>query len=171
MVGLLHSESSLWWEALRVIIQGNPRFIIIENPEGLIARGLREVLASLRMAGYSWDDPQLVPAFAIGSPQIRKRLFIVSYSNGVMAGWTQPPTRWGEQVNHMVEKERTSRVWIGFERRDSGVTARFPEGMDANFGVKPRTGKHLRRRKLLGRSVIPEQAAIALRRVLYLSQL
>ncbi len=54
------------------------------------------------------------------SPQQRKRLFIVSYSNGVMVGWTQPPTRWEKQINHMAEGERAARVWIGFERRDKG---------------------------------------------------
>ncbi|MHC5939544.1 DNA cytosine methyltransferase, partial [Nostoc sp.] len=38
--GLKHVESALWVEMLRVIATAKPRFILIENPEGLRHRGL-----------------------------------------------------------------------------------------------------------------------------------
>jgi hypothetical protein len=53
--GLNHPESNLWFEALRCICIGKPKFVVIEQPEGFIHRGLRACLGGLRMAGYSTE--------------------------------------------------------------------------------------------------------------------
>lgn len=79
--GLDHPESALWFEALRCIADSKPSFVIIENPPGVISRGLRAILGGLRVVGYCWDDPQIISASELGAPQERKRLFIVAYPN------------------------------------------------------------------------------------------
>lgn len=65
--GLDHPESSLWFQALRCIADGRPDFAIIENPAGVISRGLRAVLGGLRMVKYCWDDPQIISAEEFGA--------------------------------------------------------------------------------------------------------
>lgn len=77
--GLNHPESALWFEALRCIADGQPHFVVIENPPGVISRGLRAILRGLRVVGYCWDDPQIVSAAQLGAPQERKRLFVITY--------------------------------------------------------------------------------------------
>jgi len=70
--GLDHPESALWFEALRCIADGQPSFVVIENPAGVISRGLRAILGGLRVVGYCWDDPQIISAEELGAPQERK---------------------------------------------------------------------------------------------------
>lgn len=82
--GLEHSASSLWFEALRCIREGKPRFIIIEQPEGIINQGLRAVLGGLRMAGYSRWDIQLVSAAEVGACHNRNRIFVIAYSDSTI---------------------------------------------------------------------------------------
>ena len=96
--GLNHAESGFWFEALRCVIEGRPNFMVIENPEGLVHRGLREVLGGLRMAGYTWDDPQLISAAWLGAPHRRDRLFVVAYSNELLGRFRAVPTCWAEQI-------------------------------------------------------------------------
>ncbi|MBW4640463.1 MAG: DNA cytosine methyltransferase [Gloeocapsa sp. UFS-A4-WI-NPMV-4B04] len=52
--GLDHPESALWRESLRCICIGRPQFVVVEQPEGFIQRGLQAVLGGLRMAGYKF---------------------------------------------------------------------------------------------------------------------
>jgi len=79
--GLEHPLSNLWFEQLRVIKEAKPKYVIIENPTGLLQRGLREVLNGLADAGYYYDLPHIVSASELGAPQRRERVFIVAYSN------------------------------------------------------------------------------------------
>ena len=53
--GLKHPASSLWREGLRCLIEAQPRFCIIEQPEGVIRRGLRAIVGGLSLAGYAWE--------------------------------------------------------------------------------------------------------------------
>ncbi len=162
--GLTHPESVLWRESLRVICLAQPSFVVVEQPEGFIRRGLRTWLGAMRMAGYVNLPPILLSAEEVGAPQARKRVFVVSHSdsfrrrNGVSASW-------GQQVLDVVQESRT-RQWgfPSFERRQSGVVARLPGGTyESDWGVPKRSpGRHLRRRQLLGKTVIPAQAYVPL---------
>jgi DNA (cytosine-5)-methyltransferase 1 len=49
--GLQHPQSALWREGIRILIEGRPRFFVIEQPYGVLRRGLRAILGGLRMAG------------------------------------------------------------------------------------------------------------------------
>ena len=168
--GLKGDKSFLWFEMLRIIKEVNPKFIVIENVRGLVNRGLRAVLGGLRMAGYCWDDPQIVSAAELGAPHQRDRLFIVAYSNQQL--FREIPTRWSEQTRDMVQAVRAAGSWPAFERGNDGITVGLPGGLDEDFiGTAKGTPGRIRSRYVLGRTVTPAQAEIALRRVQYLNDL
>jgi DNA (cytosine-5)-methyltransferase 1 len=168
--GLEHQESSLWFEALRCIAEGKPRFIVIENPEGLISRGLRAVLGGLRVCGYCWDDPQLISASELGACHQRKRLFIVAYPK--QFAWAKQPCSWADQMRHSIETVRAKAQWLQFERRGDGCVARVPDRLgEFDLNVKNGTAGRIRSRFLFGRTVTPYQAQIPLMRVQYLNSL
>ena len=165
--GLKHPASALWREAARVLIECRPRFFIVEQPEGVVRRGLRTVLGFLHLAGYSYEA-ELVSAASLGAGHQRLRLFVVSYPNQFRELFNQ--TRWSEQMRDMVEGERTAAQWTTVEQRGDRVHPRFPSGL-VRPTVPTRTPGRIRSRYLAGRSCTPAQAAIALRRVLYLNSL
>ncbi|MCC5604642.1 DNA cytosine methyltransferase [Nostoc favosum] len=183
--GLDHPESKLWFEALRCIADGRPNFIIIENPTGLINRGLRTVLGGLRMVGYVWDDPQIISAAELGSPQERERLFIVAYTNNVCERLNGMQTSWGDQIGAEIKaiynqgrqvKPSSTRVDDGVPRWLGGIS--FDGYWRNNISaapIYPGVRHHLNKRRdcndLYARSVCPLQAAIAIKRVCYLANL
>jgi DNA (cytosine-5)-methyltransferase 1 len=182
--GLLHAESSLWFEALRCINAVKPRFIIVEQPSGVINQGLRAILGGLRMAGYHFE----VEAIALnlfGSPQKRERIFIVAYTDNILEGFRELPTCWSNQIRAEVEsihrpkgeiKSRDTRmddgvpIWLGginvagWWKDNISTTPHYP-------GVRAYMPGRRECNDLYARSVCPMQAAIAIKRVLYLNSL
>jgi DNA (cytosine-5)-methyltransferase 1 len=168
--GLAHQESSLWFEALRCIHYGKPTFVVLENPDGLIDRGLRAVLGSLRMAGYTFDNPQIVSAAELGAGHQRKRVFIVSYPERLR--FKEQPLCWTDQIRDSIQKVRTKAEWLLLERSSNGINPRFPDGLDnVPLNVRRGTAGRIRSRFLFGRCVTPPQATIPLLRVQYLHSL
>jgi len=164
--GLSGDKSSLWWEMLRVINECKPKFVVIENVEGFITRGLREVLASLRMAGYQ-TEVELISAAELGACHRRRRIFVVAYSQ-LLSG--QLPPCWSSQIGCSIARVRNSAKWLVFERRGNVPVPRFPPGMD-EFPLSVLSGcpGRIRTRYLVGRSVSHYQAQIALDRVFFLN--
>lgn len=79
----LHTEDArwLWPQMLSVIRQVEPRWVLVENVEGLRTKGLCEVLEGLAECGYDaeWDR---IPASWVGAPHQRRRYFVVGYPEG-----------------------------------------------------------------------------------------
>lgn len=168
-VGLTGRESSLWFEMLRVICIARPRFVVVENPTGLIHRGLRAVLGGLRVAGYAWDDPQIVSAEEVGAPHERQRLFIIAYPECLFTQ-NEPPL-WSDQVRTVVQKTRSCASFPVFEQRDDGITYGLPAGLDSvPISVPQGTPGRIRSRYLYGRSVVPACAAVAFCRIKFLEE-
>lgn len=168
--GLDHPESALWRESLRCICIGRPQFIVVEQPEGFIQRGLRAVLGALRVAGYSFDPPLLLLATETGAMHRRNRVFIVSYSNQLQ--FKQEPTSWDDQVRKVVERQKVNSPWLSVERTSDRTSNGIPRGLvRCPLAVPTNTPGRIRSRILAGRCVTPAQAAIALTRVLYLNKL
>jgi DNA (cytosine-5)-methyltransferase 1 len=174
--GLDHAESGLWYEALRCIRAGKPDFIIIENPIGIIRNGLRTVLGGLRVAGYSWDAPEIIHIDALGGPQKRARLFIVAYTNDLdkYFKW-QKSTTWNEQIRAEIAIAHSER--ISTQPQCMQMDDAIPTWLDrsnSDWGELPAIGmrSHTKLRRecisLYARSVCPAQAAFAIRRVEYL---
>jgi DNA (cytosine-5)-methyltransferase 1 len=71
----------LWPEFVRLLGILRPRFAVLENVPGLLARGMGEVLGDLAALGFDaeWD---CLPAAAFGAPHLRDRVWIVAYSPG-----------------------------------------------------------------------------------------
>jgi DNA (cytosine-5)-methyltransferase 1 len=72
-------ERWLWPEFARIVRVLRPRYILVENVPGLLARGMGDVLGDLAASGYDteWD---CIPAAAVGAPHLRYRVFIVAYA-------------------------------------------------------------------------------------------
>jgi DNA (cytosine-5)-methyltransferase 1 len=76
--GLDGERSGLWWEYHRIVREVQPRWVFIENVEGLAARGLGDVLEALSELGYDAEWGVLA-ASEVGAPHRRKRLFILAW--------------------------------------------------------------------------------------------
>jgi len=84
--GLGGARSGLFWEIVRLVREliaagRRPKYLILENVAALLGRGLGEVLGALAALGYDlwWD---CIPAFAVGAPHRRDRVWIVAYPRG-----------------------------------------------------------------------------------------
>ena len=67
----------------RVLGVARPRYAIVENPPGLLDRGLGQVLGSLAALGYDaeWG---VFSACQLGAPHTRERVLVVAYPEGHM---------------------------------------------------------------------------------------
>ena len=79
--GLNGEKSGLWFEMAATVRIVRPRYVFIENVPALLVRGFDRVLGSLFEMGYdaAWG---IVSAADVGAPHLRKRLWILGYSNG-----------------------------------------------------------------------------------------
>ena len=77
--GLAGERSGLFFEAVRLVRELQPRAVVLENVAALLTRGLDRVLGTLAEVGYDaqWH---CIPAAAVGAPHIRDRVFIIAYS-------------------------------------------------------------------------------------------
>ena len=78
--GLDGERSGLFFEAIRLVRELQPRAVVLENVAGLLTRGLDRVLGTLAEIGYD-AEWHCIPAAAVGAPHIRDRIFILSYAN------------------------------------------------------------------------------------------
>lgn len=79
--GLAGEASGLWFEMLRVIREGRPPVVVIENSSNLTNKGLDVVLEGLAGAGYA-AEWQTLYAVGVGAWHRRARLFLVAYHEG-----------------------------------------------------------------------------------------
>jgi len=181
--GLSHQESGLWFEALRCISIGQPKFVIIENPIGLIHRGLRAILGGLRMAGYQ-TEAEIISASELGAPHQRQRLFIIAYTDNSSIRERQNFTEWTKHIREDIERARQIRTIAKTESSRLCLFDEFPAWLDGisfdadNWGnppirsdIKPRTSGRRECVSLYGKSIVPLQAAIPLMRVQFLANL
>lgn len=96
--GLAGERSGLWYEYARIVRELRPRYVLVENVPGLLARGMGVVLGDLAACGYDaeWD---CIPAAAVGAPHRRDRVWIIAYPGSVehesrrAANERTPPSR------------------------------------------------------------------------------
>lgn len=77
--GLDGERSGLFFEAVRLVRQLQPRFVVLENVAALLTRGLDRVLGTLAAIGFD-AEWHCIPAAAVGAPHIRDRVFVLAYS-------------------------------------------------------------------------------------------
>jgi DNA (cytosine-5)-methyltransferase 1 len=98
--GIEGVQSGLWAEFARIVRHLRPRYVLVENTTGLLARGFGRVVGDLAAIGYDaeWD---CLPAAAIGAPHLRAREFLLAYPSSdrgqavdtIFAGRLQPLLR------------------------------------------------------------------------------
>ena len=79
--GLDGERSGLFFEAIRVVQELQPRVVVLENVAALLTRGLDRVLGTLAAIRYD-AEWHCIPAAAVGAPHSRDRTFVIAYSNG-----------------------------------------------------------------------------------------
>ena len=82
--GLDGARSGLFFEAIRLVRELQPRAVVLENVAALLTRGLDRVLGTLAEVGYD-AEWHCIPAAAVGAPHVRDRVFILAYRNGESA--------------------------------------------------------------------------------------
>jgi DNA (cytosine-5)-methyltransferase 1 len=90
--GIEGAKSGLWKHMARIVGEVRPSFVFIENSDMLVNRGLDVVLSDLATLGYDarW---KVLSAAEIGAPHIRKRLWILAYSNQAFSSRDWQPSR------------------------------------------------------------------------------
>lgn len=78
--GLAGEQSGLFFEAIRLVRELQPRAVVLENVAALLTRGLDRVLGTLAQVGYD-AEWHCIPAAALGAPHIRDRVFVLGYAN------------------------------------------------------------------------------------------
>ncbi|MEH2212925.1 DNA cytosine methyltransferase [Nostoc sp.] len=182
--GLEHPESSLWYESLRCICFGRPKFVVVEQPEGFIYRGLRAAIAGFTMAGYQ-TEIELISAAELGAPHRRNRVFVIAHANYLSLQQRQGWRCWDEQVREhiaiarqIIKYPQTQPLSVPLDDGVSGYLAGLSysgwwkqNSPPVEFGVQPMSRGRREIINLVGRSIVPLQAAIALMRVKFLAEL
>ena len=179
--GLTHPDSSLWWEMLRIILEVRPSFVVVENPEGLLNRGGREVFASLRMAGYCCEHPLLISAKEVGAQHQRNRVFIVAFLQDIAQQRYQHQFQscGADQVRAIAQEAGHHFPIPLFICQGHGIDLRIPPELDGmphqpialeDFGVPSKTKGRIKARYKFAKTVLPGQAYIALKRVQQLAR-
>lgn len=79
--GLAGERSGLFFEALRLISETRPRWVVLENVPALRRRGLGQVLGGLATIGYD-AEWHCISASSVGARIKRERIWIVASPHG-----------------------------------------------------------------------------------------
>lgn len=82
MEGIGGGRSGLWSEMFRVVRDLRPKYVIIENSPALLILGFEKVLCDLYSIGYD-AEWQVISNLSFGYPTLRKRVYIIAYSNEI----------------------------------------------------------------------------------------
>ncbi len=145
--GLDGERSGLFFEAIRVVRELRPRFVVLENVAALLTRGLDRVLGTLAQIGY---DPEwhCVPSSALGALHHRDRAFIIaqvcsdarSLRPQRQRKTTKKPWSW-EQFERLVSAEQRLSVPAG-----------------TSGGISDGVPNRVHRLRGLGNAVVPQVA-------------
>jgi DNA (cytosine-5)-methyltransferase 1 len=151
---------------LRVVSEAKPKFVVWENVKGAIyTNGLREVLRGLSELGYGFDV-EIVSAAEIGAPHLRERVFVVAYTDELFG---KTPC-WSNQVGFEIKAIANTHSFSGrgLSQSSKSLSANWSSAESPICGVAYGLPHRLDRLAVLGNSVVPTVAAIALKRVLFL---
>ncbi|MBD1903459.1 DNA cytosine methyltransferase [Coleofasciculus sp. FACHB-64] len=164
---------------IRAIAAVQPRFFCIENVPGLLSCPFKpgwasgsyfEILAgAIEQIGYRWEK-LLISSGHFGSPFLRERVLLVGISRGLKFDWGRATT-WTDQVREFFERERASQQGRGIRPGYPKRLVQHPEELARPLGVPSGSGTIRSQRAAAGNLLDPRVAAVALRRVLYLSSL
>jgi len=149
--GINGERSGLYIEAIRVVGQLKPRYVLLENVAALLGRGLGQVLADLAEIGYMgrWD---CIPAGRFGAHFVGDRVFIVATSTAASGlRWqrlradSMGSGEWGrDEFERLVRLEAEHGVPAGsFGRISDGVSHRVDRLRCLGNAVVPQVAQWL----------------------------
>jgi DNA (cytosine-5)-methyltransferase 1 len=151
--GIDGERSGLWSEYLRAIRRVRPRWVVIENSANLLVRGIDRVLWNLAQVGYD-AEWHCIPAWYVGSPQERDRIWIVAYP---------------EQVGRSAGAAES--IGSGIERAYDKLADRSTDGgrVGKSWPAEPSVGRmaygvpdRSHRLAALGNAIVPQVAELIL---------
>ena len=159
-------RSVLFYEIIRLARELRPQFLLLENVRNLLSHQngetFQETLFQIAKAGYD-AEWAVIPASDVGACHRRERIWIVAYANNSRLEGREPavvsqyPLQWsigeGDSPSAMLSPEWTSYV-------SRPVLCRGDDGLS----------NRVDRLKQLGNSIVPQVAAVPLRRIKELSQ-
>lgn len=171
--GLEGERSGLFFEAVRLVRELRPRFVVLENVAALLNRGLDRVLGALAEIGFD-AEWHCVPAAAVGAPHIRDRTFVLAYSTNNWSGWREQQSQSGNETRHVANPESKRLQGCGSESLARGpeLSLSTLRGGGSNAGgdhwkVEPDVGrvahgipKRVDRLRGLGNAVVPQVAEV-----------
>jgi DNA (cytosine-5)-methyltransferase 1 len=185
--GLDGARSGLFFEAIRLVCELRPRFLVLENVAALLTRGMDRVLGTLAEIGYD-AEWHCIPAAAVGAPHLRNRIFIVAYTNdgqrkrpelAVRSGRDAVRTG-GETLANTSHELRQKGKGVQSRHRDKAIRTDERNGFrrpnDDWWEAEPDVGRvangipaRVDRLRGLGNAVVPQVAEVVARRVLELA--
>jgi DNA (cytosine-5)-methyltransferase 1 len=143
-VGIHGEQSGLFFEAMRIVRQARPRWVLLENVADLVARGLGTVLAELAaLRFHAWWD--VLPAAAFGAPQRRQRTFVAAHAGGRRL---ESGHQW-----HAARSELER--WMHHDGLGAGER-RAEDGPRRLRGMDERVSGRVDRLRMLGNCVVPQ---------------
>jgi len=160
-LGIIGERSGLWKEMFRLLRDARPRWAIIEQVSALRSRGLALVLQHLQSLGGHVVEWHCIPAYGVGAPHIRDRIFIIlRLTDGPVAyphnqrdqGGQQEVQPGGTAPECCSEDE--PRLLEGYIRR---LLSECPpwEPDTGILRVAPRVPRRVHRLRQLGNAVVP----------------
>jgi DNA (cytosine-5)-methyltransferase 1 len=181
--GLDGARSGLFFEAIRLVCELRPRFVVLENVAALLTRGMDRVLGTLAEIGYD-AEWHCIPAAAVGAPHLRNRIFIVAHTDDGQCKQPELAVRSGRDAVgtgcETMANTRRDRSGSGKEL-DRHQAVRSEGIIDAtNSGwwqTEPDVGRvangipaRVDRLRGLGNAVVPQVAEVVAGRVLELAK-
>lgn len=172
--GLAGKRSGLFFEIIRLVKEISPSFVFLENVPAIRTRGLDQVARAFAELRYDcrWT---VVSAQEVGAPHIRKRWFLLAYSQHKRSFLDKNRL---DLADANSEALREQSGWGGWESWE--LPHVNPSNGDSRFAAEPskgtfkprvsRTGNGIPfamdRDRALGNSVVPIQAREAFERLM-----
>ena len=156
--GLEGERSGLFFDAIRVVRRVQPRYVVFENVPGIFTRGFERILWAFSQSGYD-AEWQTISAGELGAPHLRSRVFVVAYPQGFAQ----------QDGSGKTTSTRAKQISLGSDSWWGQNPAPEPTIRRMDYGVPP--GVDSCRLTALGNAVTPQQAKIALQRVIALDKL
>lgn len=128
----------LWPHVARIIRESGPRWAFLENVEGHLALGCRDVVRELQDMGFD-VEAGVFSAYEVGSPQWRRRVFILAHADGGEHG-VQAGDRYERRLSVLPARRGTVRTQrsgsaMGTLRHDGAQLGASPLGSAAELPV------------------------------------
>lgn len=161
-IGIHGSRSRLWFEQARLIEQGRPKYVVLENVPRLLRAGFGSVLCDLARLGYD-AEWTCISAATVGAPHLRSRLFVLAYPEGHGRPGMGTGANLGEFGQWWQYDSAHLRAFLDapFERHHS-----WPQPLirGTDDGVRRR----MDRLRAVGNAVVPDVASVVGRHIAYM---